>query len=399
LNIGIVKYRYEHYSTARNIVGVVPEAEYIKVNDNIAGLNWAARRINRMAGRELISIFDSNNQFNDLGLNKVDVIHFFNGISYAHTPWVSTFETILPRFRSVVQRSHGEKPDFKDSKEERKVRKAFEALAGPDCKKLIAMSKCSANFQKDLLDHFADYRERIEEKLVVIQPPQPVLVSQFEDKSVTLRGKVKFMFVGSAFFRKGGMEIVETLGRLRETCGYDIELTLVSSFKIENYATRETPLDVERAKKLVSENVDWIRHFPQLPNRDVIDLMKVSHIGLLPTYADTYGYSVLEFQATGCPVISTDVRALPEMNNNDLGWLIEVPKNRLGEAIYTTPANRQEIHESISAGLEAAVHAIFADPEMIRAKSNKAIANIRKNYNSEDRAARLREIYLEAIHG
>ncbi|MFW2788163.1 glycosyltransferase, partial [Acinetobacter baumannii] len=57
------------------------------------------------------------------------------------------------------------------------------------------------------------------------------------------------------------------------------------------------------------------------------------HIGLLPTWADTFGYSVLEFQACGCPVISTDVRALSEINNNDIGWLINVDKNKYGEIV------------------------------------------------------------------
>ena len=63
----------------------------------------------------------------------------------------------------------------------------------------------------------------------------------------------------------------------------------------------------------------WISYVPKLTNNETLELMKKSHIGLLPTYADTYGYSVLEFQAAGCPVITTNVRALPEINNNNLG--------------------------------------------------------------------------------
>ena len=397
--IGVVGYRFSHYSPIRNIIGVVPEAEYIPVKDVISTFNGTARRLNLLARRNLLSTFDSNNQFNDLGLNKVDIIHLFNGISYGHTPWVSTFETLLPRFRSVLQRSHGGKPDFKDSAEERKVHKAFKVLAGPDCKKLIAMSNCSLHIQKDLLSHFDEYRERIENKLVVLQPPQPLLISGDEIKQLGKDAKVKFMFVGSAFYRKGGMEIVETLARLRESCGYDIELTLVSSFKIEDYATRETPQDIERARDLVQRNSSWIRYHSSLPNQEVIKLMKAADVGLLPTYADTYGYSVLEFQAAGCPVISTDVRALPEMNNNDLGWLIEVPKNRLGEAIYTTPRDRQDLHETICQGLETAVHSIFSNPGILKEKSAKVIANIRMNYSMEDRADRLRQIYLDAVHG
>ncbi len=97
---------------------------------------------------------------------------------------------------------------------------------------------------------------------------------------------------------------------------------------------------IQRTAAFIQGNREWINYFPQLPNSEVLDMMKKAHIGLLPTYADTYGYSVLEFQAAGCPVVTTNVRSLPEINDNDKGWLIEVPKNRMGEAIYSTDTDR-----------------------------------------------------------
>ncbi len=63
-----------------------------------------------------------------------------------------------------------------------------------------------------------------------------------------------------------------------------------------------------------------------MPNQQVLELLKTCDVGLLPTYADTYGFSALEAQSAACPVISTDVRALPEINNTEVGWLINVPK-------------------------------------------------------------------------
>lgn len=62
--------------------------------------------------------------------------------------------------------------------------------------------------------------------------------------------------------------------------------------------------------------------------------MKKSDVGLLPTWADTYGYSVLEFQACGCPVISSNTRGLPEINNNEAGWIINMPLTKLKEIDY-----------------------------------------------------------------
>lgn len=46
--------------------------------------------------------------------------------------------------------------------------------------------------------------------------------------------------------------------------------------------------------------------------------MKKAHVCLLPTWMDTFAYSVLEAQACGTPVISTSLRALTEINNENV---------------------------------------------------------------------------------
>lgn len=71
--------------------------------------------------------------------------------------------------------------------------------------------------------------------------------------------------------------------------------------------------------------------------------MKNSHVGLLQTWSDTYGYSVLEFQACACSVITTDLRALPEINNNEVGWLIELPKNIFKELVLEDEEHKNKI--------------------------------------------------------
>jgi len=392
--VGVVGYRFDHYAYTRNIIGKAHGVEYRKVKDLFAYANAGVRTLNRVSNREIISTFDLNNQFYDFNLNKVDLIHLFNGISYSRIPWVSTFETILPRFKIVVQRTHGSSPGFMT---DWKLRRVFDVLASDRCKQLIAISDCTGNMQCELLAEFSSYRENIEKKLVVMHPPQDVLVAQFTDKQIDLNGHIKFMFVGSTFFRKGGRESVETIKMLRDQYHYDIELTIVSDLRADNYAVEVHPDDVQRMKAFFQENRDWIKYIPHLPNSEVLDLMKQAHIGLLPTYADSYGYSVLEFQAAGCPVISTNVRALPEINDNEKGWIIEVPKNRLGEAIYTTESDRLVISEAIRKGLEKVVHEIFTNRSIIPIKSEQAIFNIKSNHSREIFSSQMKEIYLNAI--
>ncbi|MFC2063900.1 glycosyltransferase family 4 protein [Chloroflexota bacterium] len=375
----------------RNIRDVVPEVEYIPVPDLVGCVNVFTKRVNAKLNRDLISTFDWNNQFNDFNLNRIDVLHLFNGISYARTPWITTFETLVPRFRAALH------PQENSARADQKVRRGLSHLAGHACRKIISMSDCSVGFERNLLSRYPQYKEEIEKKLVVLHPGQPVIVKNYQQKPISKPGKVRFIFVGSAFFRKGGKEIVDVLQSLRAKHHYDFELILISSFKIENYATFENAEDVRMYKALVRENSEWITHYSYLPNNEVLELIKSAHVGLLPTHADTYGYSLLEFQAAGCPVISTNVRALSEINNDSIGWLIKVPKNQLGEAIYSTREDRKKLSSSISTGLEEAVHEIFSDPTIIRTKGSRALERIRIEHSPKDRAERLRQIYKEII--
>jgi glycosyltransferase involved in cell wall biosynthesis len=294
-----------------------------------------------------------------------------------------------------VQRNHGSSPGFVSKWV---LHRALEALAGNTCKQIIAMSDCAANMQRQLLTEFSRFRENIERKLVVMLPPQDLFVSQFTEKQIDINGRIKFMFVGNEFFRKGGREIIDTIKMLRDQYHYDIELIVVSSLRTDSYAVLVNSEDVLRTAAFFKENREWIKYFPQLPNSEVLDMMKAAHIGLLPTYADSFGYSVLEFQGSGCPVISTNIRALPEINDNDKGWIIEVPKNRLGEAVYTTESDRSVISEAIRKGLEKVVHEIFADRSIIPTKSEKAILSIKSNHSKKDFSSQMKSIYLNAIN-
>ncbi|MBD2194382.1 MULTISPECIES: glycosyltransferase family 4 protein [Calothrix] len=392
-----VGYLAENYLYKRNIINIVKDVEYQKVNNLFALTYPGVKYINKIAKKTVIPFNDSIYQFTDLNLNKVDILHFFNTISYGKTPWITTFETILPRLDCTLSCHQGARPDFSVLTHYKAVKKALAAMASDSCKRLIAMSDCNANMQRILLKDFPQYQQAIEPKITTLHPPQQLLVSSYADKNINLDGKIKFILVGASFFRKGGMEVVETFSKLKREYNYDLELILISSLRLDDYATKETEADIQKAKILIQQNLDWIKYYEQLPNKEVLELTKQCHVGLLPTYADTYGFSVLEFQAAGCPVITTNIRALPEVNDNDRGWIIEVPTNYLGEAIYTTKEERLEISSAIKSGLERVVHEIFANREVVIAKSNRSIQGIKNNHSLSHYAHKMKEIYLQAL--
>ena len=96
-------------------------------------------------------------------------------------------------------------------------------------------------------------------------------------------------------------------------------------------------------------------------------------------------------------MITTDVRALPEINNNRMGWLIRVPKDELGEAIYATAENRLELSQTIEAGLESIIRSIVAEPGMIALKGQAALERIHAEHDPQIYAEKLRQVYQAAL--
>lgn len=392
MKIGILAYRIKYYSYLRNILNKIPDAEYIPVNDLYSFLRKGALFVNRTLGKPLLPVFNLNNQFEDLDLNRVDLLHFFNGVSYGRTPWVSSFETILPRFSHLVTRHHGQ--EIAHVSPDALTRRGLEALAGRSCLAILPLSQSAALMQTDLLkDLPAEYAQPILDKMRVLHPPQEVLVPEVKVREYSSDNPIRFILVGAAFFRKGGREVLEVFERLVRQEKLPVRLIIVSSLRIEPYAAKETEADVAWAKAKIADNADWIEYYSALPNEDTLALMRTADVGMLPSYADTYGFSVLEAQASGLPVITTDVRALPEVNNPTVGWLIKVPKNALGEALYVTVEEREVLSQSIRAGLEQSVRHIAADPGQIVVKGAAALDRIRKEHDPAAYADALRQIY------
>lgn len=394
LTIGYCSADYAH---RRNIINRVPGLNYRKTADCYGVLARIAGAARRRLPVGIVRNRDFSYRFLDFDLNGCDLIHFFNAISYGKTPWVTTFETVVPRFDSILSGHHGKQCGYGDAVTSPDIRRALEVLSGNACRTIIAMSDCSRRMQTDLLSHFPEFREVINNKLVCLHPPQASLLNAWKDKKIDFGNGLNFLFVGGAFFTKGGKEILEALIQVRSIAKRKLNLTIVSSFALDGYATKKTGKDVASAQAVIEENKSWITHHDYLPNENVLELMKSAHVGLLPSYAETYGYALLEMQACGCPVISTNVRAFPEINNNEVGWVIDVPKNRLGEAIYTTAEERELVGSAIREGLVEVLLRIVGNPGAIEAKADAAIQRIRQFHSPADYSEKLKDIYYSAL--
>lgn len=310
--------------------------------------------------------------------SKAKLFHFFNTISYGNIPWITTFETTLPRWGENSGSLKGNR-----------------LLAKPACKKLIALSECAANMQRNhLLEIDTQLASLVIPKIIVKLPPQKPLIHAITEKK--LSQKLTFTIVGAEFFRKGGAEVLDVFSQLWEQ-GAEMHLNIVSSLQFGDYATRTTNLDQQKALKLIDKYSAFITHHNRLPNQQVLDLLKSSHIGLLPTYADSFGYSVLEAQASGCPVITTNIRALPEINNEEKGWVIEVPKLSSGNGQLSTTKERLDFSQILKIGLRDKMETILNNPSIITAKGNLSLQSIINEHSPEKHSAFLANLYNQVL--
>ena len=329
--------------------------------------------------------------FKPFGKQSVDLIHTFNAVCDTDTPWVSTFETIIPRTNITCSPNvHGGKPQEMD----KITKRGFELLGQDSCRAVIALSEANKKIQLMEMERLnVPNREQIARKIRVCHPPQPVLISEeaCNHKFDNVNKGLEFIFVGRPFFRKGGAQVVDALTELRKQYP-DIHLTVVSGLRYGDDVSRSTAEDKEKYKKLMEES-SWITHYEALPNSDVIDLCRKAHVGLLPTFADTYGYSVLEMQACGCPVITTDVRALPEINREECGYLIHVPKHLSTEAKYARQEDLEILKETVYQGLYSQIKDILENRGALKEKSAQCIRRIAEEHSPEKYARFLSGVY------
>lgn len=372
IRIGTIGLSYNH---KKNFFGLIPNrVAYFKVLDFISPYRVLMR--SPTLKRVLANPILKNIHFAPFQ-RKVDLFHFFNTISFSNTPWITTFETFLPRWGMDEM--------------------GIKRICSESCKGIVAMSFCAKEIMlQKVKEEFPVYFDRIESKLIVIHPSQKPIVNSWEEKGINVSEKIIFTLVGNDFFRKGGMEVLNVFKMLINE-GANLELKIISNLKFGDYASKSTISDKDLALQLISEYPNQIKHYQNIPNSEVMELLKSTHVGLLPTYADTYGYSVLEMQAMACPVISTNIRALPEINSNERGWIIEVPKDKYGEGKYNSKEERAELSRKIEFELEYIIRRILKEPELILERGNNALLGLNYLNNPEINGGKYHDLYNNGV--
>jgi len=323
------------------------------------------------------------------GAARADILHLFNEVAITRQKWVASFETELPRVLPVAGVAKQDNPE---------LQRLIPYLLKDNCLGLIAISDATLNIQMKLFK--ADVARQIQRKTVVLHPPQTLFV---QHKAPRQSGTLRLIFAGNEFYRKGGAEVVLAISELIEEKRLDasqLDVQLIGDLaKRRNVAHRQFQ-DDEAFYRDIENRIKRHRcftHYTQMENSALMQLFRQSDAGLLPTWQETYGFSVLEMQANGCPVITSNVRALPEINPDSAGWVLASPLNADREYSITSTEQKTQLRQSLVEGLKSTLLAIIERPEMLQEKGEAAILRIKEQHDTGRYIARLNDIYRRGV--
>ena len=370
----VVGYESRNYGGERNSYAPLPDVRHVKL---------------RRAPFELVpgpGHFGVDRIFLPLGRNpEVDLVHLWNRVSLGRTPWGVSFEDTLPWLNPQL---HAKVLPFHRRR-----------LLGQRCRFLVGMSDFAVkHFRSTLSDReWAVVEERVHQ----IYPHLPTTARGHPYRPPAASEPLSAIFVGVDFFRKGGESALRAVERAGDEL--DLRLTVISEVGGNDYSgTPPADVDVEAIRRRLADHprITWHR---RLPHNQVLEEVESHHIGLLPTYSDTFGYAVAEYMSLGVPSIVSDVQALPEFTGPDTGWQIDLPKDELGIWLGRLPGTESrrryylEATEHVASRIVELLMNVRERPECLRSLSASSEQRFRTQFDPQKRADAMRAVYQQAM--
>lgn len=257
--------------------------------------------------------------FNPFPPRSFDLVHAFNRIPLGPTPFIIGYESHLPRAFGMEAAPY--------------FRALTKLLRSDQCRGIYAIS----NYALDVFrwqHNQSGALPELERKLSMRYPGIDIPEGQDQLADAPIE-PFRIAFVGRHFARKGGCVALK-VAEAALARKLPVHVTLVSS--LEMGASVWT--DPARAeffdpyRKLLG--LPNVTHHASLPNAEVRALMANSHLSMLATFSDTFGFSAIESMAHWTPVLCTRLGALREfIRHRDNGVLLDLPLTPLGDWIYS----------------------------------------------------------------
>jgi glycosyltransferase involved in cell wall biosynthesis len=272
------------------------------------------------------------------------------------------------------------------------IRRVFveSLLKKANCKKIVFWSEAAL---KTLTGYGRVTSPEIIGKAMVIYPAirfvdNPREISQVSDRPF------QFLFSGD-FFRKGGVNVVDAFERLLQK---HPNLVLRICAGENDFHTDDQQLKSEYLHRIRS-NERIV--FGRVSRDEMIDtVLPQSNALLLPTYAEAFGFAILEAMSFGIPVISTNVFAIPEIISHDHdGLLIDVsryPTDRLFRG-YRVNSIPRDFRNDVTNQLYGYMERLVESSELGKRLGEEARRTVRTKFSFDRRNRMLAKVYQDAL--
>lgn len=296
-----------------------------------------------------------------------DLIHSSRGILILNKkPWVMDIEHPAS-FSGMSLRLWG------DSALLRKIVKS--KLESDYCKKIMFHCKASLDFMKKSMDC-----SKIEDKMTVLYPATHIIKLKRKAHKKTV-----ILAVLSLFYEKGGLQALEAFSKLEKKHN-DIELWIKS----------DVPEEIKN--KYNSQNIKYFPYKSEILTRE--QLLKKYYadadIFLYPTFADTFGYSLLDAMIAKLPIIASDNFVIPEIVENDSnGFIVHTPIS-YAEKDYDDEC--RSVKEGFVEALAVKLSALISNRELREKMGKKGFKLVKEGkFSIKARNKKLEKIYMEAV--
>lgn len=361
-----------NYGAARNVYAPVDGVDHVKVRR--LPLEIAPPLQRREFGKIHVP----------LHRQACDVTHLWLRTAWTRRAWGASFSSAFP---------------YVDGNKRPRLHGALaERILRDNCRFLIGISDHALVRLRSSLGE--DRWHEVKHKVRLVPPHHAPGLRRAEYQVPDPHEPLELLFVGVTFFGKGGQAVLETFERLQAEL--NLRLTVVSPVSDQDYeGTPPYDADPAEVRRRLEQHpgIKWVE---RLSHEEVLQSMQETHIGLLPTLADTFGYVVLEFMGLGVPTVVSNVQALPEFTDAESNWVVDVPTDDRGVWIGRGPIaeRRDRYHEarnSISKQLESILRQARANPGSLETKSRRSMERIATQFDASERSRQLRRVYAELL--
>ena len=203
---------------------------------------------------------------------------------------------------------------------------------------ILTVLKISLLFKKSYIlvqnKHDFDFvKKKLPNKNNILLPASGVDTNKFLQTKEP-KGNVIFLFASRIIKDKGIIELIEATKQLKSQ-KKKFELYIAGSPDFQNKST------ISHVQLKTWESLGYIKYLGLV--KDMEQLYKKVHVGILPSYREGLPKSLLEAASSGKPIITTDVPGCNEIVKNEFNGLIVPPKdsNELMKAMKKLILNKK----------------------------------------------------------